>query len=404
MPTSDNDIRAYDNALKRIKHFRGRELTRRQVLKASAATALGATLASQFVPREVHADVGGTIVHFASSGKRLANSLRAVKPLFDKVFPNVTLEVVSKPMSEALTQINTYMRSKSDAFDIITQDHAQFAALDAMGALTDLGPYIEPFPDWYADYEQDTWDQVIDACKEIHDPDNERYAYCAAMQRSFWAGYQYFGALRGMGGAVFADEENKDYTVTLESEEAYQALKVLVELQKYAHPVAANAGEDEVNRVFAAGTALYSPLTWGTAVLNDASYTDLHEHWHMDLSPRGTGPNGAHRALAGGFGQFMPTFGGNRETAFAWIKFLNSGDREDLDGSPLIADAIVGAGGQLSRVSTLKRWSDRKPFFVGLMKAYPVADAVNEEQSIEDAMKANSKRVHRIMEDSGYYA
>ena len=58
MPTSDNDIRAYDNALKRIKHFRGRELTRRQVLKASAATALGATLASQFVPREVHADSG----------------------------------------------------------------------------------------------------------------------------------------------------------------------------------------------------------------------------------------------------------------------------------------------------------------------------------------------------------
>ncbi|MDE0203925.1 MAG: extracellular solute-binding protein, partial [Rhodospirillaceae bacterium] len=155
MRNSDHDSRAYDSAMKRIKHFRERELTRRQVLKASAATALGATLASQFVPKEVHADVGGTIVHFASSGKRLANSLRAVKPLFDKVFPNVELEVVSKPMSEALTQINTYMRSKSDAFDVITQDHAQFAALDAMGALTDLGPYLEPFPDWLADYKQD---------------------------------------------------------------------------------------------------------------------------------------------------------------------------------------------------------------------------------------------------------
>ena len=81
-------------------------MTRRQMLKASAA-AVGAALAAEFVPREVHADVGGTVVHFASSGKRLANSLRAVKPLFDKVFPNVTLEVVSKPMSEALTQINT---------------------------------------------------------------------------------------------------------------------------------------------------------------------------------------------------------------------------------------------------------------------------------------------------------
>ena len=145
----------------------------------------------------------------------------------------------------------------------------------------------------------------------------------------------------------------------------------------------------------------------------------------MDLSPKGTTPKAAHRALAGGFGQFMPTWGGNRETAWAWIKFLNSGDREDLGGSPLIADAIVGAGGQLSRVSTLTRWADRKPFFVGLMKAYPVsvvnapvipeayaimgavgeevADAVNDEQSVEDALKACDKRIQRLMEDAGYY-
>ena len=471
---SDRDVRAYDNAMKRIAHYRKGAMTRRQMLKASAA-AVGAALAAEFVPREVHADVGGTIVHFASAGKRLANSLRAVKPLFDKVFPNVTLEVVSKPMSEALTQINTYMRSQSDAFDVITQDHAQFAALDAMGALTDLGPYLEPFPEWLADYEEDvpenyrhmwnlpkgpappgyiaalapdgnammsfyrkdafekagvavpeTWDTVLDVCKEIHDPDNERYAYCAAMARNFWAGYQYYGALRSMGGDFFVDELNKDWTPACETEEGFQALKILVDLQKFAHPVTANAGEDEVNQVFANGTALYSPLTWGTAVLNDPTFTDAHELWHMDLSPRGSGPKGAHRALAGGFGQFMPTWGGNRETAFAWIKFLNSGDREELGGSPAIADAIVGAGGQLSRRSTLKRWSDRKPFFVGLMKAYPVAvvnapvipeayaimgavgeevaDAVNEEQSVEEALKACDKRIRRIMEDSGYYS
>ena len=273
----------------------------------------------------------------------------------------------------------------------------------------------------------ETWDQVIDACKEIHDPDNERYAYCAAMQRSFWAGYQYFGALRGMGGAVFADEENKDYTVTLESEEAYQALKVLVELQKYAHPVAANAGEDEVNRVFAAGTALYSPLTWGTGgaqrrVLHRPC-TSIGTWISRREAPDPTALTA--RSPAASASSCRPSAAIGRPPS-PGSSSSNSGDREDLDGSPLIADAIVGAGGQLSRVSTLKRWSDRKPFFVGLMKAYPVsvvntptvpeayaimgamgeevADAVNEEQSIEDAMKANSKRVHRIMEDSGYYA
>ena len=90
---SDRDIRALDNTFARLAHYRRGEVSRRRFLQASAA-ALGASLAANFVPREVHADVGGKIVHFASSGKRLANSLQAVKPLFDKVFPNVELEVV----------------------------------------------------------------------------------------------------------------------------------------------------------------------------------------------------------------------------------------------------------------------------------------------------------------------
>ncbi|MFT7458343.1 MAG: ABC-type glycerol-3-phosphate transport system substrate-binding protein [Planctomycetota bacterium] len=474
MKFSDKDIRAYDNAVKQIEIGRKGEVTRRQMLKTSAL-AVGATLAAQFTPSTVYADVSGTIVHFAASGKRLSNTLTAVKPLFDKVFPNVTLEVVSKPVTEALTQINTYMGSKSSAFDVVTQDHAQFAALNAMGALTDLGPYLKDSSDWLADYEQDvpakyramwnipkgptppgyiagltpdgnammtfyrkdvfdkaglevpkTWDEVLEVAKEIHDPARERYAYCAAMQRSFWAGYQYFGALVSWGGHTFVDEAGGNFLPAMNTEEGYQALKYLVELQKYAHPVTANAGEDEVNRVFANGTALFSPLSWGTAVLNDASYTEHHENWHMAVSPKGTTPKSGHRALTGGFGFFLPTWGGNKETAFAWSKFMTSGDREDLGGSPLIADAIVGAGGQLSRLSTLKRWSDRKPFFNGLLESFPVtvnsspivpeayaimgavgeevADAVNQQISIEAALAACDKRVQRIMEDGGYYS
>jgi len=33
-----------------------------------------------------------------------------------------------------------------------------------------------------------------------------------------------------------------------------------------------------------------------------------------------------------------------------------------------------------------------------------VADAVNGEKSVEAALKACDKRVHRIMEDGGYYS
>ena len=83
------------------------------------------------------------------------------------------------------------------------------------------------------------------------------------MARNFWAGYQYYGSLRSMGGDVFVDEVNEDWTVAINTEEGYQALKVLVDLQKYAHPVSANAGEDEVNLVFAQGTAALQPADLG---------------------------------------------------------------------------------------------------------------------------------------------
>ena len=89
MKYSDKDVQAYDNAVKSIEHERKGAYTRRQMLKASAAT-VGATLAAQFVPSTVYGDVSGTIVHFAASGKRLSNTLTAVKPLFAKVFlPNL---------------------------------------------------------------------------------------------------------------------------------------------------------------------------------------------------------------------------------------------------------------------------------------------------------------------------
>ncbi|MBM3518256.1 MAG: extracellular solute-binding protein [Alphaproteobacteria bacterium] len=464
---SDKASEVYEKTMRRAAYERS--LTRRRMLQASAA-AIGAAAAASFVPQEVSA-ASGKVVHFAPAGKRLDGTLRAVQPLFNKAFPNIELEVASLPVGEALTKINTYMNSKSDAFDVITQDHAQFPALDAIGALTDLWPWLEKDKAWYEDYKKDvdanyrsmwnvpkgpskdeggagyvaaitpdgnammtfyrkdifdkkglkvpeTWDTVIDTVKEIHDPDNGVYGYAAAMKRDFWSGYQFYGILRSWGGDHFIDWPNGDFTVALNGDEAFKSLSMLVELAKYQHPVSSNASEDEINASFANGSALYSPLTWGTAVLNDPTYTDLHEAWHMDLSPRGTSEKSAHRALAGGFGQFIPTWAKNKDAAFDWMKFLNS-PAED------VISAIVTAGGQPSRSSALNAWRDRKPFFEGLLKAFPVAvvnapvipeayaimgatgeevaDACNGQKSIEDAMAAMQKRVTRIMEDSGYY-
>ena len=81
------------------------------------------------------------------------------------------------------------------------------------------------------------------------------------------------------------------------SDAGYEALRVIQELMKYAHPVSANATEDEVNKAFAEGSALYGPLCWGTAVLNDPSFTKFADSIYFDLPPvgksSGSRPEGA---------------------------------------------------------------------------------------------------------------
>jgi len=200
------------------------------------------------------------------------------------------------------------------------------------------------------------------------------------------------------------------------------ALKMLVDLQQYAHPVSSNAGEDEVNTAFANGTAVYGPLTWGTAVLNDPSFTKFDRVIYADLPPAGDNEKGAHRVSTGGFGVFVPTYSKNQAAGVAFAKFLASGDARD----PAIGEAVVAAGGQPARLSILDRHKDDKLFFGGLMASMPygvtnnlmipegftigtqngveVADAINGEQSIEQALTNMDKGIRRVLEDAGYYA
>ena len=118
------------------RHRRG-ALTRRRMLQASSAAAI-ATIAANFTPREVHADVSGEMVHLTGQGKRFDGVVRGLKPLFEKAYPNVSLKITTIPPVEMLPKINVYMQSKSDAFDSVTQDYGQYPTLQLMGAMTPL--------------------------------------------------------------------------------------------------------------------------------------------------------------------------------------------------------------------------------------------------------------------------
>ena len=107
--------------------------------------------------------------------------------------------------------------------------------------------------------------------------------------------------------------------------------------------------------------------------------------------------------------------GENKEAAFAWMQYFNSGDYTD----PAIGDVKVAAGAQPARASILERNQHHK-FLAGLYRAFPYtvpylmqipeanaiqalmgeecADFVNGEKDIDAALKSMDDRTRRLME------
>jgi ABC-type glycerol-3-phosphate transport system substrate-binding protein len=463
MSDRDHEVAASIEAL--VEQDRKNYLSRRRMLQASAAAAVGA-IAAAFQPREVFADVGGKITLYFNEGKRWGDTQRAVQPLFNKVYPNVKVNFAGQPASDYFQTLIARMSVKTPDFDVTYIDWGRFPGVHAVGAMDPIDDYLAKDPGWRDDYFKDvpkqvvdlyripvntgplygltddgnvmttfyrkdvfdkksiaypeTWSQAIDVAKELNDPQNKQYGNIACFQRGAWAGTVFWGVHATCGGWWFDKMAPGGWKPVFSSDSGYEALRVIQQLMKYAHPVSFNATEDEVNKAFAEGSAVYGPLCWGTAVLNDPSFTKFADDIYFDVPPMGKTAGSGHKPQMGGLGQFLNSGGQNKEAAWAWLKFFNSGDYTD----PAIGDAIVAAGGQPARASVLKRHQN-KQFLAGLYKAFPLtvpylmpipeanaiqaimgeecADFVNGKKDIDAALKAMDDRTHRLMEDGGYY-
>ena len=463
---NDRDHEAYASIKGQVAHDRKNWLSRRQMLKASTAAA-AAAIAATYQPKDVFADVTGEITLYFAEGKRWGDTQRAVVPLFNKAYPNVQVNYAGQPISDFFQTVIARMSVKAPDFDVTYIDWGRFPGIYTVGAMDSIEDRMAQDPGWAADYATDvpaqvsdlyripggpdgdlhgltadgnlmtcfyrkdvfeakgvayptTWADAIDASKELNDPENGQYGHISCFQRGAWAGTVFWGVHATCGGWWFDKMEPGGWNPAFATDSGYEALRALEGLMKYAHPVTFNATEDECNKAFAAGNAVYGPLTWGTAVLNDPSFTEFHDRMFIDLPPGGKSPGSGQKPQMGGLGQFLNKYGENKDAAWAYMKYFNSGDYTDS----AIGDAIVAAGGQPARASVLKRYQDHN-FLAGLYKGFPLsvgylmqipeanaiqalmgeeaADFVNGEKDIDDALKAMDKRTRRLMEDGGYY-
>jgi ABC-type glycerol-3-phosphate transport system substrate-binding protein len=444
-------------------------LNRRRLLKGIAGAG-GVVVAGPGLlglgARSAHAEAT-TIVSWASAGQRWEFPQKGVYPLFQKKFPDITVQFTAEPISDMLPKTAVAMAAKSDRYDVIHDDYVFVPQFIAQNALESLEPYLDRDPDFKKDifadipenvldlyrdkpvaqggklyglppdsnaqlqyYRADvfekaglkpaiTWDDAIENAKVLSN-NGKAKVVGTTLKRGFWAAHVFVTMLRSYGGDWFDKMEPGGWKIQIDTEEGHKAIDALMRLVPYLEPTSLNASDDEANTAMLNGTWVYAPVEWGGSTMNDPKFTKFSDVWKVTIVPKGIGPKARFAPHMGGLGLLMPVFSKHKDAAWEWIKFCNSGDKQD----PAIGKAWVENTGQPARLSLLRQYSNIRPYFSGLMETLPhavrflpipesnalyeavgteVAAIVTGGKAPDQGLKDMQAQTTKIMSKSGYY-
>jgi ABC-type glycerol-3-phosphate transport system substrate-binding protein len=445
----------------------GDPITRRTAIRR-VALSVAAPAFLRFASTRAIAAETTPIVSWASAGQRWEFAQRGVYPLFQKQVPNIQVQFTADPISDMLPKTAVAMNSKTDRYDVIEEDYAYLPQFMAQKLVEPLQTYLDKDEAFKADVLSDipenvldlyrdkplakggvlyglppdsnsqlqyyradafekagiskpaeTWDDAIEIAKTISEGGTKKVVG-TTLKRGLQAGAVYITLLRCCGGDWFDKMEEGGWHPTLSTDQGRQAFDILTRLLQYFDPTALNAADDEANTAMLNGTWLYAPIQWGGSTMNDPKYSKYSDVWKAAVVPKGSGDGGRHAPHMGGHGLIIPAFSKHKEAAWEWVKFCNSGDKQD----PKIGETYVASTGQPARLSLLKKYSNVRPYYAALMDSLPVAmrylpipeapalyEMVGTEvaavatrsKSADDALKDMQNQATRIMTKSGYY-
>jgi multiple sugar transport system substrate-binding protein len=106
----------------------------------------------------------------------------------------------------------------------------------------------------------ETWDDVYAACETFQLPDDV-YCYVVRGERGNAIRFNWMPYMVGYGASVEKDPENGDYTVTLNSPEAKQALDLYIDLaKKYGPPNSGQIGQSDMIQLLVTGKAVHEVM------------------------------------------------------------------------------------------------------------------------------------------------
>ncbi len=212
-----------------------------------------------------------------------------------------------------------------------------------------------------------TWDDVVAAARALHNPSKPLFGYCQRGQKSTTSiSWDFNAFLRGHGGNWFANVP-QDWTPTINSDKALQALDTYLSLKQFAPPNVVNIGQPEQFTLFQSGrlaqTIIVSAGYSGMDDPNSSTVVDKVE-WTRVPKP----PNGQHASTLGiwlmGISSFSPK--PTQKVALDFLTWYVSRDAQmagaEAGGIPVRADVYNSGLANLTKFRYMKAVGSSTPY------------------------------------------
>jgi len=171
----------------------------------------------------------------------------------------------------------------------------------------------------------DTWEDVIEAAKTLHDPDKPIYGFVPRCADDPF--YEWYHMLVSFGGEVFVDWKGGDFTVRINDEHGLATAETFVELVKYAPPEPLSITQSDMISYMATGKGAQALIVYaGTPWMDDPTFSKVPMKVDYAPPPKGTGlPNCDYGPIDGGsWALGVSRYSKNPELAYEYIKFCTS--------------------------------------------------------------------------------
>jgi len=262
----------------------------------------------------------------------------------------------------------------------------------------------------------ETWDAFVDVCEKVESDDVICIAQRGARQG---VGFNFFPYLRSFGGDIFKDPGAGDYTVTINSPEALEAMKFYLQLAaEHGHPQTGSVGQSEMIQQFATGKAAHIVAViaaWDQ--LDDPDKSLVAGNFGVGVIPTNEGQE--HNTTIGHFISTIPRniSDEKKQAVLEFLKWFQTFDAQReyavRGGVPVRSDVLTSDLSQEDRYRWMaplaENFNNGKVWYdipeVGEVVAVTELrwnQAVVGELSPEEALNQAAEDINAIMERAGY--